>query len=54
MGNFNPEAVFFPRLLFAASRVGDGGLVQTAVTLSAPSHPVCNDRFAGGGLCGFL
>ena len=54
MGHFNPELVFCPRFSFVASRIGDGGLVQTAVTPSTPSHPMCNDGFAGGGFCVFL
>ena len=53
-GNLTPKQYFSHGCPFATSRVVDGGLVQTAVTLSVPSHPVCNDRFAGGGFCGFL
>ena len=37
----------------ATSHVVGGGLVQAAVTPSAPSYPVCDDGFVGGGFCSF-
>ena len=53
MGHFNPEAVFLPRLAFAASRVGDGGWCRR------PLRRLCQATLyvilgLQGGVCGFL
>ena len=53
-GILTPKQYFAHGFPFATSCVVNGGLVQVAVTPSAPSHPMCNDRFVGGGFCGFM